>query len=52
VKKEYVVEIISAILFVFLIAYMIFTWKNLTPDQELSTETEKVLVDSSEGVDS
>ena len=50
-KKSYLVEIIAALCFIFLIAYMIFTWKHMTPDIELSAETVMVSADSSEGVD-
>ena len=50
-KKEYIVEIIAAICVVVLIAYMIFTWKHLTPDTEPTAETEASLAVGSEGVD-
>lgn len=50
-KKSYFVEIVAAICTVVLIAYMIFTWKHLTPETEPTAETEASLTVGSEGVD-
>lgn len=50
-KKSYLVEIIAVLCFIFLIAYMIFTWKNLTPETEGSSAEIVSVEDPLEGVD-
>ena len=50
-KKEYAREIVFGVIVILLILYLIFTWKNLTPETEGSSAEIVSVEDSLEGVD-
>ena len=48
-KKGYLVEILCLLACIFLITYMIFTWKIISPERESAAETNVSAVGSEGG---